>query len=201
MASTKHAGEGEVTRTDTEKRVKRAEELLCLVHTSGEIVRMLCDEFKIVDRTAYTYVKLAYERLHVDDDAERGIRKARARAAWQAQYRRCIANSDWSAANYALDRMCKLDGLFAPTKHSVTVTASLSVQVQIRSIVGVLDATGLAALDVLMKQIEVAQAKGLLPAGDAPKPDPADAAIEELDDAPRPIAVTGAGRKKPKAKA
>lgn len=182
-----HAGEAETTRIDTEKRVTRAEQLLCGQFTSSQIVRILCKEFDVVDRTAYAYLKAAYERLQSDADAEqRGLRKARARATWQRQYRLCLKRGDLTAANYALDRLCKLDGLFAPTKHKVEVTATLSVQVQIRSIVGILDATGLAALDVLMRQIETAQAKGLLPAGDAKKQDPVDA---ELDDAPKPIPV------------
>lgn len=184
------AGEGESTYLATEKRVTRAEELLCTQYQSAQIVRALCEEFGVVPRTAYAYLKTAYERLQEDDAEERGLRKAKARASWQRQYQRCLDRNDMSAANYALDRLCKLDGLNAPTKHSVVVNATLTVQMEIRAIVGVLDAAGLAALDVLMKQVEAAQAKGLLPSG--AKRDPIDA---ELDDEPRPIPVKGRNRK------
>lgn len=198
---TKYAGDGETTYLDTELRVKRAEELLCTQYTGGQIVRTLCEEFAVVERTAYTYLKLAYERMQGDAAKDRGIRKARARASWQAQFRRCIANGEMQAANYALDRLCKLDGLNAPVKHEVEVSATLAVQVEIRAIVGILDAQGLAALDVLMKQIEAAQAKGLLPAGDAKAPPDPDSELAMLDDEPKPIAAKGRGRKSPKAKA
>jgi hypothetical protein len=181
-----HAGDGETTRIDTERRVKRTEELLCSQYTSSQIVRTLCEEFGVVDRTAYAYLKVAYERIAADGSVEdRALRKARARASWQRQYQRCLDREDMPAANYALDRLCRLDGLFDPQKHSVSINATLNVQVQIRSIVALLDAKGLAALDEIVKQIEVAQAKGLLPAGE-PRDPIGDAIDAELESPPAP---------------
>lgn len=196
---TEHAGEGEVTRLDSEKRITRAEELLCTQYTSRQIINALVDEFGVVARTAYAYLKAAYERLH-DDDSDavaRGLRKAKARATWQRQYQRCLSCNDMAAANYALDRLCKLDGHYAPTKHHHTVNATLSVQMDIRAVMGVLDTTGFKALDVLMQQIETAQAKGLLPASVKQQPD--DSIVDAIDDRPKPIPVKRG--KKPKSKA
>lgn len=200
--TTKHAGDGETTYLDTEQRVKRAEELLCDQHTSRQIVDKLIEEFKIVERTAYTTIRIAYERLAADAANDRGIRKARARATWQRHYRRCLEKGDNQAANYALDRLCRLDGLYAPEK--IEVTNTLSVAVQLDMVVNVLDEAGLAALEIVMAQLEAAKQRGdiqeapdlddepagpLLPAGDA--------GIEVLarDGKPVPIPAKGRGRK------
>jgi hypothetical protein len=196
----KRSGEGETTYLDTDIRVRRAEELLCDQWSSRQIVEALIKEFSVVERTAYTYIKLAYENLSADAANDRGIRKARARATWQAQYRRCIAKGDLPAANYAMDRLCRLDGLFAPEKH-VHTTTMISVSVQIDAVINVLDAAGLAALDVVLAQLDAAKARGELADAAAEEAAPADA-IEILarDGKPVPIPAKGRGRK-PKAKA
>lgn len=207
--SSKHAGEGETTYLDTELRVKRAEELLCDQHTSGQIVRKLVEEFGIVERTAYTTLKIAYDRLSKDAAADRGIRKARARATWQRHYQRCIKNGNDQAAGYALDRLCRLDGLFAPEKIEHTTT-TITVDVQMNAVINVLDVAGLAALDIVLAQLDAARSRGQL----LEAPDPEDDNGRALPDGeegtkllardgkPVPIPANGRGRKpKPKAKA
>jgi len=200
----KRGGEGATTYLDTDIRVRRAEELLCDLWTSRQIVDTLVEEFKVVERTAYTYLKLAYDNLAADAANDRGIRKARARATMEQQYRRCIKLDDLSAANYIMDRLCRLDGLFAPEKH-VHTTTTISVAVRIDAVVNVLDAAGLAALDVVLAQVEAAKARGeLAEAADedtGAAPDVEDP-LELLarDGKPVPIPVKGRGRT-PKAKA
>jgi hypothetical protein len=156
----KQAGEGATTYLHVEQAVRRAEELLCDQWTSRQIVEKLCKEFDIVERTAYTRIRIAYENLSADAANDRGIRKARARATWQTHYRRCIERGDMSAANYAMDRLCRLDGLFAPEK--VEHSGTISVAVQIDAVINVLDTAGLAALEIVMAQVEAAKQSGLL---------------------------------------
>lgn len=198
------AGDGKSINLDTEKRVTRAEELLCEQYTGRQIVTLLCDEFKIVERTAYTYLKVAYENLQSGAAEERAIRKTRARATWQAQYRKCLAAKDFSAANYALDRLCKLDGLFAPQKHKVEMTSSIAIGVQIRNVMTVLDTRGLEAMAIVLEQLEAAKQKGLLV--EEPVGTPALHAGGDPDglidvDEPKPLPAPRIRNRKPRTKA
>lgn len=195
----KAVGGGESTYLDTEIRVKRAEELLCDQHSGRQIVRTLCDQFEVVERTAYHYVRLAYDRLQADAANDRGIRKARARATWQTQYRRCLEAKDLSAANYALDRLMRLDGLFAPEK--IEIGGTISVAVQMRAVMNILDADGLAALEIVLTQMEAARVRGELveaiddEAATLPEGDEAVAELLGRDGEPVPIPAKGRGRK------
>lgn len=202
----KRAGDGDTTYLDTEQRVLVAEQMLCEQYTSKQIVTELCQVFGIVERTAYTTLKIAYDRLAQDAAADRGIRKARARATWQKQYRLCLAKGEHQAANYALDRLCRLDGLFAPEKIE-HITTTITVDVQIDAVVNVLDAAGLAALEVVLTQLDAARERGNLLEAPDPEDDggtllpDGDKGIELLarDGKPVPIPSKGRGRR-PKAK-
>lgn len=198
---TGHAGQGETISLDTDKRVTRAEELLCEQYTSRQIVTLLCDEFKVVPRTAYSYLKLAYDNLATSSAEERGLRKAQAIAVWKAQFRRCIKKGDMSAANYAQDRLCRIYGLYAPLKHKVEMTGSISVGVQIRNVMNVLDARGLEAMAIVLEQLDAAKQKGLLVEDPIPTPAlPAGDGDGLFDiDAPKPAEATKTrGRKPPR---
>lgn len=207
--SSKHAGEGVTTYLDTEQRVLLAEQMLCEQYTSKQIVNELCAVFDIVERTAYTTLKIAYDRLAKDAAADRGIRKARARATWQKQYRSCLAKGDNQAANYALDRLCRLDGLFAPEKIEHTTT-TITIDVQMNAVINVLDVAGLAALDIVLAQLDAARSRGQLLEASDPEDDGGRALPDgeegtkllARDGKPVPIPANGRGRKpKPKAKA
>lgn len=193
-----HAGAGESVNLDTDQRATRAEELLCEQYTGKQIVKLLCKEFKVVERTAYSYLRIAYENLQAGAEDERAIRKTRARATWQTQYRKCLAAKDFSAANYALDRLCKLDGLFAPTKHKIEMGGVVTVGVQIRNVMNVLDVAGLAAMEIVLAQLEVARQKGLLVEDPVPAPQlPEGVSAEDIIDADvaKPTPVKTRGRK------
>lgn len=197
-------GDGASITLDTDKRVTRAEELLCEQYTGRQIVRKLCDEFGVVERTAYSYLKVAYENMQSGAAEERAIRKTRARATWQAQYRKCLTAKDFSAANYALDRLCKLDGLFAPTKHKVEVGGSITVGIQIRNVMSVLDARGIEAMAVVLEQLEAAKQKGLLveePVGTPALPEGVDPdSLIDVDE-PKPAPAAKVRGRKPRTKA
>lgn len=150
---------------DKNKRIDRIEELIALQHSTAQIARIIAKEFEVAERTAYNDITETYARALPDSQEESSTRLARARRSWQRRLRVCEEQGDQSAANYALDRLCKLDGLYAPKK--LELTANVTVSVSMRSVVGVLDAAGLAALEVVMQQVEAAKARGELPAGTA----------------------------------
>lgn len=154
----------ELRRVEKDRRIVRIEDLLAEQYTTAQIVRLVVKEFGVAERTAYTDVSEAYAAVHADDAAESGIRLVRARRSWQRRLRRAEAAGDESAANYALDRICKLDGSYAPKKVEMSGMVGVTVNISMRSIVGVLDAAGLAALELVMQQVELAKARGELPA-------------------------------------
>lgn len=121
----------------------------------------------------------AWHRIRARFDAERDILAAKARAKWERRERLADKRGDTQAGNYALDRWTKLLGLYAPTKLEVSGGVSMRVDVRLDGIVGILDAEGLAALEVVMAQIERARAAGLLP-------EPSDGAEDEPSTRPEP---------------
>lgn len=178
----KRAGEGEVLYGDTEIRVRRAEFLLAKQYSGGQVARLLAKEFECVERTARTYVAIAYDRMQASFADDRGIQVARALAAWQRRMRRCEEKGDEDAANYALDRICKIVGAYAPKK--IEVSGAIGIAVEARAVVSVLDAAGLAALQVVLEQLEKAGVKpelpGMTPTLSLPLPDEVIASPEVL---------------------
>lgn len=128
---------------------------------------MIATEFKITERTAYSDIAAVYASVQAESADDSAIRIGRARRTWQRLMRDAEEHDDRAAANYAHDRLCKLDGLYAPKRVEMSGSVGLSVSVSMRSIIGVLDATGLAALEIIMQQVEAAKARGELPTGDA----------------------------------
>lgn len=188
MSESKRPGAGESLYIETERRVKRAEELLCDGHAGRYVVEALVAEFKgtsgepIVERTAYAAVKVAYDRLAADAQDGRAMRKVQFRATLWAQYHRCITAKEYQAANRVLEQLARIDGLNAPEKIETTIT-TVSVEMRIEAVIGILDDTGLKALEVVLAQVDAAKAKGLLTDG------------VELDDPP-PTPMLTRGRKK-----
>jgi hypothetical protein len=146
---------------DKRKRIARIEELIASRYSNVEIVRLIEKEFEVAERTAYDDLKEAYERWAASDDLEREHRLDVARRAWERRYRRCEERGEESAANYALDKLCKLDGLYAPKK--VDVSGTVAVTVSMRAVMAVLDAEGIAAFETVLRQVEAAKARGELP--------------------------------------
>lgn len=101
------------------RRVRRVDELLASQRTTRDIALTIAAEYDVSERRAYLDIAAAYERMKEDDSKERGDRKDRIRLSWQEQYRRCLELADMSAANYALDRLTKLDGLYEPDRLEV----------------------------------------------------------------------------------
>ena len=148
------------------KRIVRIEELIAQQYSTRQIALKIAEEFGVAERTAYNDIHETYERALPETEAESKTRIARARRAWQRRYQKADEDNDHTAANQALDRLCKLEGVYAPKKIEMSGSVGLSVNVSMRSVVGVLDASGLAALELVMQQVEAARARGELPIGE-----------------------------------
>jgi hypothetical protein len=70
--------------------------------------------------------------------------------------------------------------LFAPKK--IEVSGSLSLSARVTSLVGVLDADGIAALEIVQRQIAAARDKGLLPSPEADAQTVDAQQVKELDE-------------------
>ena len=165
----KNAGTNLSTSTvkslERHKRFKQIEELLAEQYTGGQIVRHMMKEHGLQERQCYLDLSEVYARCQADDARDHDVRMSKARLAWGRRLRMCESAGEQQAANYALDRICKLEGLYAPKKIELTQTTA-TVNIQITALVGVLDAAGLAALELVQQQIEAARQRGLLPAAD-----------------------------------
>lgn len=89
------------------------------------------------------------------------------------------AASKYNDAVAAVKEINRVIGAHAPRK--IQVTGQLNVAIDAHAIVGVLDERGLAALELVMTQIEAAKARGEL-AEPAPEPDAEQAADPSGDD-------------------
>jgi hypothetical protein len=110
---------------DALRRGIRIDALLASSQSTRKIAQTIVAEYDVAERTAYLDIAAAYERLRVADDVERAHRKNRIRLRWERQFQRCLSKGEMSAANYALDRLTKLDGLYEPDR--VEVKNELSV--------------------------------------------------------------------------
>lgn len=106
-------------------------------------------------------------------------RKAQMVATFQDLAREARASGDRSTARYAYDKICRIYGLYAPTKIEATTTQRIEVGLQIEVIVNHLDAEGLRALEVVMHQLEAA---GIFKSRDQPsQPELAAGSVIDVD--------------------
>jgi hypothetical protein len=169
-----------------EKRLQRVEEMLLVVepkpHSNAEIVKAIVEEFKIDRRIAQRDLSEVWHRRGREQAANRAAMVAEADHDWRRREAMADAKGEIQAGNFALAQRHRLLGLFAPTKiehsGSVGITATLDVNVRLEAVIGVLDSEGLAALEVVLGQVERARARGALPAV-AAGPDDDDAEARE----------------------
>lgn len=73
----------------------------------------------VTDRQARYDIETVYERMQVEGADDRGKRHVKMRRALELVYRKALSEGDYKAAVQALDRICRLDGLYSPTTHQV----------------------------------------------------------------------------------
>lgn len=130
-------------------------------YATRQLALRVAERFEISERQAYQDIAEVAERCRSDDAQEQATRVASARREWLRKARKYEREGKYADSNYAYDKHCKLLGLYAPKK--IEVSGTIGIAAQITSLVGVLDAEGLKALEVVQRQIADARAKGLLP--------------------------------------
>lgn len=105
-----------MTRAVDPTRIRRAEALISLQLSSGQVRQKLMEEYGVSERTAHSYFNAAWKLVEIDDAADRPRRKNQMRMTMKAALQRALAKGDMKAVAALIDRLCKLDGLYAPTE-------------------------------------------------------------------------------------
>jgi hypothetical protein len=146
-------------------------------YSTRQLALRVAERFEISERQAYTDIAEIAERARSDDAAEHSYRVAAACREWLRKSRKYEREGRYHESNYAYDKLCKLKGLYAPKK--IEISGSIGIGAQITSIVGILDARGLEALEIIQQQIAAARDKGQLPAPAETTPVPVDLEDDE----------------------
>lgn len=161
---------------DRNERLAHIERLLGEPMSGRQLCLRIAEDYAISERQAYVDLAEVYARIAADGREESAVRVERARAFWDRRIRRLEARataafkagkhsaaaSFESAANYAADRKMKLDGLYPAKKLELSGSVNVNIGIRVTAVVGILDEAGLAALSVVMQQVEGAKARGLL---------------------------------------
>lgn len=127
----KNAGRNRATETAKSaarmRRFAEIEELFAQCKGGDEIVRIMMERTGLKERQVRYDIAEVYERAQAQDAAEHQVRLARARRAWVRRMLKCEEAGEQQAANYALDRLCKLDGLYAAKEIKVDGALALDM--------------------------------------------------------------------------
>jgi hypothetical protein len=109
------------------RRLERVEVLLALQTTGTQVCRMVMAEFGVCEQTVrhdIARVMFAHENK---DAMTREERRQQMRLSLKQLYQRCVNGKDYRGAGFVLDRICKLDGLYAPDNVNVNHTGVVLV--------------------------------------------------------------------------
>lgn len=109
------------------ERVFELERLLTQCVPHPQIKRYCAAKWGITEHTVEGYIREVYRRWGAMPSLDREGRKEQMRQTLNDFYQSARKAGAYSAAATALDRMCKLDGLYAPEKVEVGVGASTAV--------------------------------------------------------------------------
>ena len=111
------------------KRLGQVADLMASNTDSREIVRKLAEKHGVSERTIYKDI----ERVNIEavkfDVQDRPYRKSKMRRTLNQFYTRAMARRAFGPALQALDRLCKLDGLYEPEK--VELEGKIAVHVSV----------------------------------------------------------------------
>lgn len=129
-------------------RVDLVEQLMRSCMTSGTIARLLAKQWDLSERQARRYISavlLIWRRDSLTFDAQSGMRRELRRAQLEGVLERCLTaidpefrrhpdtgelllKPDFKTAVVALDRLCKIDGIFEPTRVEVNHTGEMPIE-------------------------------------------------------------------------
>jgi hypothetical protein len=148
----------------------------------SNLTRKIRETFGVGRRSSYHDARHAWTLLSDMRAEERELRRRRAVAEWERRERRADAAGELQAANFALDRKHRLEGLYPAAKLEVSGGIAVVGQIDVRidALIGVLDDAGRAALAIVTEQLERARVAGMLPAP-SDEPDAADETERDED--------------------
>lgn len=151
------------TVIDRAKRLADLEERLAGPYAKADIVAYALEKYAVSARTVYDDLAEIEERWIAHDNEDSKLRRLRARRAWMRRQKKCEDAGEEQAANYALDRLHKITGEFAPERVEVSGRVEIAVDVQIEAFIERLDDEGLRCLAIVRDQLRMRA----LPAGEA----------------------------------
>lgn len=121
-------------RNDPE-RAKAVEAMWAAMVPAYRIARELAPKFDCAERTIFRDLEALLAKLRGarPQGTKLEERRDQLRAAFDDLYRKALLDKDWRAAGMALDRLGKLDGLFAPEQVEVQHGGKVQVDVAERS--------------------------------------------------------------------
>lgn len=149
----------------TVERQAYVELLWRMLYSEDEICEIITERFvpigrrddvtvRAIVRRDMKVIEQKYAALETDPNVLIN-RKRRHRAALEFLYRDSLAARDRTNAGKTLDRIAKLDGLYAPIKIDVTSNVK-TVGVEIDKVIAALDARGLEAFELVLAQLDKA---------------------------------------------
>jgi hypothetical protein len=102
------------------ERLARVETMVNLTMSNAAIVEAVTKEFGCSVRTVYKDIERVELLLEEQNKRKRDQMRARRRASLEDLYRRSLNAGDRITALGCLDRLCKIDGLYAPTEVTVS---------------------------------------------------------------------------------
>jgi hypothetical protein len=87
---------------------------------SGQIVKAVSHKYKITERTAWGNLSEEIRRYEAENVKERPVQKHRMRHSLRVLYQECLKQKNYRTAIQVLDRLCRIDGLFAPEEVEVS---------------------------------------------------------------------------------
>jgi hypothetical protein len=108
--------------------LERVERLITSQAQLRSMLRTLKKEYGFVDEPAREIIMEAMERLEEDGRVGRPFRRSTMRASLQRAYQIALAQGQVKYAIVALDKLCRLDGLYSPVEIKNVATIAENVR-------------------------------------------------------------------------
>lgn len=100
---------------------------LALQESEREIVRAVGNKYNLNDEAARMAVREVWTLWNNQPSGEYEARRQQLRLSFANLYKRCLEDGSYNAALGALDRLARLDGLFAPTRTQIDVRGASAI--------------------------------------------------------------------------
>lgn len=116
-------------RPRTEERLRATERVLAEGHPSRVAVDILAKQFNVSEYAVRSWISQVYARWTAQAEADRPHRHAEAREMLRHAYRTAADAGDHGPAVQALDRLCRLEGVYAPPETKLQINTAVALGV------------------------------------------------------------------------